>query len=96
VYTYLHQHLEESHTLKSLAQEVGTNTFKLKTGFKQLYRTSVFAFLREERLQKARELLYKTDLPVYKISALVGYKNHANFSATFKKRFGFPPSKLRQ
>lgn len=91
----LSERIDQSFTLRSLAQEVGTNVFKLKTGFKWLYGTAVFAFLREERMQKARKALVETDMPVYSIALMIGYKNHANFTAAFKKRFGYPPSALR-
>ncbi|SRX74737.1 PAS domain-containing protein [Aequorivita antarctica] len=43
--------------LKEFAREIGTNTFKLKYGFKELYGTSVFRFLKNERLRKAKMLV---------------------------------------
>lgn len=92
---YLVQHLDSRITLKSLAREVGTNIFKLKTGFKRLYGATVFHFLWEERMQKARKLLLETHTPVHKIASAVGYHNPANFATSFKKRFGYPPSSLR-
>lgn len=92
---YLLAHLDQQVTLKSLAREVGTNTFKLKTGFKQLHKVTVFEFLREERMQRARKMILESHEPVYKVASAVGYLNPANFATSFKKRFGYPPSKLR-
>lgn len=92
---YILQHLDNPGTLRSLSHKVGTNVFKLKKGFKWLYGTTVFEFLREERMQRAKVLLLETDIPVAQIAFVIGYKNHSNFTAFFRKRFGYPPSKLR-
>jgi AraC-like DNA-binding protein len=92
---YLLKHLDSPGTLKSLAHEVGTNMLKLKTGFKLLYGVTVFEFLRGERMQKAMKLLLDSDMPVNRIATLIGYKNHANFTAVFKKKYGRSPRAVR-
>lgn len=92
---YLLWNLGKQITLRSLAHEVGTNVFKLKKGFKLMYGVTVFEFLREERMQKARKLLRETQMPIYKIASIVGYYNPANFATTFKKRFGYSPRRFR-
>lgn len=92
---YVLRNLDNPGTLKSLSHKVGTNVFKLKKGFKWLYGTTVFEFLREERMQRAKILLLETDIPLSQIAFVIGYKNHSNFTAFFRKRFGYPPSKLR-
>lgn len=92
---YLLKHLDNPGTLKSLAHEVGTNMFKLKKGFKLLYGVTVFEFLREERMQKAMKLLLESNMPVHSIASAIGYKNHANFTAVFNKKFGRSPRAIR-
>lgn len=93
---YLLQNLDQPGTLTQLAHQFGLNDFKLKKGFKQLYKTPVFAFVREERLQRARKRLEKTSLPLREIAEEAGYQDLSNFSIAFKKRFGYPPSKLKK
>ena len=79
-----------------MAHIAGINDFKLKNGFKQLYGTTVFGFLFEERMQQAMIMLTETETAIKEISISIGYKNLPNFTAAFKKRFGYPPSFVRK
>lgn len=63
--------------------------FKKETG--QTY----IAYLTEVRLNKAVELLNKTDDKTYVIASKVGYQEQNYFSYVFKKRFGVSPTKFR-
>lgn len=47
------------------------------------------------KMQKAKELLLETDLPIKEIALSLGYENQNNFSNMFKKRVGVFPSKHR-
>lgn len=83
-------------SLKDFALQVGTNEFKLKYGFKELYGTSVYRFLKKERLRKSKMLVQHSELPLKSISHMVGFKSFPHFSRAFKKRYGFTPSILRK
>lgn len=63
--------------------------FKKETG--QAY----IAYLTDLRLNKAVELLNKTDDKTYVIAAKVGYQEQNYFSYVFKKKFGVSPTKFR-
>ena len=91
---YLVNHMDNPGTLKELAHNVGMNDFKFKNGFKQIFGTTVFGLLHEERMHKAKVLLQETEMSILDISVLTGYKNLSNFTAAFKKRFGYPPSAI--
>ena len=82
-------------TNQELAQIVGTNEFKLKHGFKQLFNMTPFQFLTNTRLEKAKALLEFTDHPIKKIAVDVGFKQSANFTRRFKKSIGCSPLKWR-
>lgn len=47
------------------------------------------------RLEKARELLMATDMPVNDISMTVGYVNPSSFRRKFKQATGLTPSQVR-
>lgn len=94
--SYLIAHMSDPCSLEELAYRMGTNDFKLKNGFRQIFGTTVFGLLYEERMQKARTLLLQTDLQIKKIAISVGYKSLSNFTEAFKKKFGYPPSTLRR
>lgn len=82
--------------LKEFALQLGTNTFKLKYGFKELYGISVYRFLRNERLRKAKGLVQYDDKPFKSIAQICGFKSVPHFSRIFKKEFGLTPTELRQ
>lgn len=83
-------------SLKDFALQLGTNEFKLKYGFKELYGTSVYRFLKEERLRKSKMLIRHSELPLKSVSQMVGFKSFPHFSRAFKKRYGYNPSTLRK
>jgi AraC-like DNA-binding protein len=47
-------------------------------------------------MEKARELLEKTDMTVNKISVAVGYSSTRSFFAAFKSTYGMTPSQYRK
>ena len=82
-------------TLPALARHVGLNELKLKMGFRSVFGTSVFAYLRAERMEVARRLLAQRELSVTEIAARVGYANPSKFATAFRKHFGRAPSTFR-
>ena len=93
---YIKSHLEEElPSLKDMALAFGTNEFKLKRGFKELYGMTVFQFLKEERLRKAHIIVDHSDKSFKEIAKMVGFKSATHFSREFKKRYGYRPKELR-
>ncbi|TNJ46078.1 helix-turn-helix domain-containing protein [Tamlana fucoidanivorans] len=82
-------------SLRDFALQIGTNEFKLKYGFRELYGTSVYRFLAQERLRKSKMLIQHTNQSLKTIAQLTGYKSSSHFSRAFKKHFGCAPSQLR-
>lgn len=96
IHYYLLQNLDKDFPgLQSLANKFGTNEYKLKYGFKQLYGNSVFRFFKEERLKKGLILLTDTELAIKSIAARCGYSNNSHFSKDFKLRYGVSPKDIR-
>lgn len=87
--------LENPPSLTELAQQVGLNDYKLKSGFRQVFGTTVFGYLHQQRMQSARNLLISTDLNITEIANQVGYTSLSAFSTAFKKFFGISPSRFR-
>ncbi|MFD0991140.1 helix-turn-helix domain-containing protein [Mariniflexile jejuense] len=83
-------------SLKEFALQLGTNEFKLKYGFKELYGTTVHRFLMEERLRKSKMMIQFTQKSLKSIAQMTGFKSISHFSRTFKKRFDYSPSDLRK
>lgn len=83
-------------SLRSFAKELGTNTYKLKYGFKEMYGTSVYRFLKCERLRKAKMMVQYGDEPFKCIAHLCGFKSVSHFTRSFTKEFGAPPRTVRK
>tara|TARA_E500000318_G_scaffold111893_1_gene132420 strand:+ start:6465 stop:7349 length:885 start_codon:yes stop_codon:yes gene_type:complete len=81
--------------LNDLARQMGTNEYKLKYGFKQLYGTTIFRFLIKERLRKARTLIQHSTLTIKQVIQMTGFKSKTHFSRAFKDKYGMPPTDLR-
>lgn len=82
--------------LKDFALQLGTNEFKLKHGFRELYGVSVHQYIIRERMRKAKMLIQYSKIPLKSIAFMVGYKTNSYFSKTFIKRYGYSPSDLRK
>ncbi|MEQ5790637.1 helix-turn-helix domain-containing protein [Muricauda sp. NFXS6] len=82
-------------SLKELAHQEGTNEYKLKYGFKQVYGTTIFRFLIQERLRMARTLILHSTHTIKQIVQMTGFKSKTHFSRAFKDKYGRSPSDLR-
>jgi AraC family transcriptional activator of pyochelin receptor len=94
--TYLDGSLTEAHSLKSLSTQFGLNEFKLKKGFRELFGTSVFDYLLDQRLALGKSLLQDGGLRINEVAARIGYKNANHFSTAFKHKFGLTPKEVKK
>lgn len=83
-------------SLKELAHTFGTNEYKLKLGFKELYNQTVFGFLTSERLRKASVIIQHTHVRLKEVAHITGFKSVPHFSRAFKKKYGYTPRDLRK
>lgn len=93
---FLLANLEAPPTLIALARYAGLCATKLKRGFREIFNTTVTDTLRDARLQSARRLLAKTDLPLKAIAEQVGYSDAASLSHAFRSHFGIAPGQVRE
>lgn len=81
-------------SLIEISRMIGLNDYKLKVGFKEMYGTTVFGYLREKRLEKALLLLQEGNMNVYETSLAVGYSNPSYFAEAFRDKYGVTPGSL--
>lgn len=81
---------------KEFAGQIGTNEFKLKYGFKELYGMPIHKFIIQERLRMAQTLIQYTDHYLKNIAHQSGFKSQSHFSRIFKEKFGYTPNELRK
>jgi AraC-like DNA-binding protein len=87
----LRDRLDNPPCLKELAQEIGLNECTLKRGFRQLFNTTVFGYLYQQRMEYARQLLQQRELNVSQVAKKVGYASQSRFAKAFRKKFGVNP-----
>jgi AraC-like DNA-binding protein len=83
--------LENPPTLFRLARLVGLTHTKLNRGFREIYGTTVFGYLRKIRLERAKLLLEEQRMNVTEVAFTVGYNSLPSFSTAFSKHFGLKP-----
>jgi two component transcriptional regulator, AraC family len=93
---YISQRLAEPLGLDDIAAAVGTYDKRLSAIFRQNLGTTVFAWIREERLRKSRELLTTTTLGMQDIADSIGFRSAANFATAFRERLGVTPGDYRK
>ncbi|MCF0070067.1 AraC family transcriptional regulator [Dyadobacter sp. CY261] len=92
---FLDNHFLEEHSLSELSRMCLLNEFKVKKGFKELFGTTVFGYLRELRMNYAERLLLDSSHSVEEVSEILGYEHAQHFSIAFKKYRGTNPSKIK-
>ena len=93
---YLEHHYLDDLSLDTIVKEFGINTFKLKYGFKKLFGTSVMRFIDDKKMAYAKQLLLDNHTEVMDIAERLGYNHYNNFSAAFKRKFGFSPASFTE
>ncbi|MBP0020474.1 MAG: helix-turn-helix transcriptional regulator [Cyanobacteria bacterium SBLK] len=87
----LMSNIESPPSLPELARKAGINDYKLKIGFRQVFGTTVFGYLRNQRMERARQLLLEKRMNVSEVAETVGYSSLSRFSMAFKHYFGITP-----
>ncbi len=78
-----------------LCQAIAMSRTQLHRKLKALTGQSTASYIRSIRLNEAKYLLEKTDLPIGEVVLKVGYKDFSHFSRSFAKEFGIKPSESR-
>jgi AraC-like DNA-binding protein len=93
---YIERNLSEPVTMGSIAGHVGVSIRSIQQGFKDELGLTPMAYLRERRLERAREEL--TDamagdgVTVTEVAERWGFNHLGSFSAFYRKRWGESPS----
>lgn len=92
---YIHAHYRDALTVSSLAHQNGVNENRLFYVFQKYAGMGPGDYIRTYRLNRARDLLVTSTLPVGMIAEQTGYPDALYFSRIFKKHFGLSPNKFR-
>lgn len=96
VQEYIDQHYQEPLTLQDIGKALHLSPYYLSHVFKEASGYSPMQYLLRRRIGEAQNLLISTDLPIARISEMVGYETQNYFNLQFSRHVGVPPRKFRQ
>jgi AraC-like DNA-binding protein len=88
---YINAHLSGPLTVEILAGQVNLSSSAFSRRFRELTGRSPYQFVKDTRLERARELLLERRLRVSDVSVAVGYASMSHFTKEFRARFGTTP-----
>ncbi len=91
---FIQAHYQDNISLDDLSQHAYLSRFYLIRQFKKQYGLSPFAYLRNLRIEKAKQLL-RGHFSISEIAHEVGFFDHSHFIRHFKKIEGTLPSNFR-
>lgn len=95
VINHLLMHYQRQESLSDIARIVRLSPVRLNAIFHEQFGTSVMKWRDSLRLQKAKELLLFTELPINEVAEQVGYSDPLYFSRRYKQQFNVAPSVSR-
>ncbi len=93
--TFIRENCDRPITIAQISREVGSSQSALRENFNKYLKTSPQAFLKNARLNRARELLESTDWSLEAIARRTGYGSGMALHSAFKKHFGITPGRHR-
>ena len=91
----MEQNIEEPISPSVLAKDVGMSTRQLERLFRRYLNRSPKRYYMELRLQKARNLLMKTDMSVINVALACGFASPSHFSKCYRAHYNTTPYRER-
>ena len=92
---YVETHIEEAVSLQEVAEYVHLNGSYFSSLFKAQCQMNFSEYVARRKVQKAKELLLKTNLPIAEIATRTGYHAVKYFNKIFKEYEGMSPGQYR-
>lgn len=93
---YFDSKYSEHIQLQQVADQFCIHPNYLNQLFHDKFGVSPKQYLTRLKIDKAKNLLFSTDLPVVLIAASLGFPDQLSFSRTFKDKVGMPPTAYRK
>jgi len=96
VLTMVVERLGEDIGLSDLASAAGMSRFHFVRAFKAAVGISPYRWLVMMRIERAKELLARTQIPVIEVAASLGFESQSHFGQAFRAHVGLTPSEWRK
>jgi AraC-like DNA-binding protein len=92
---FVRRHYPQRIALDEVASHAGLSTSYFSRVFKAEMDENFISYLNRFRIEKAKELLRRTALPLVDVSAAVGFEDQSYFTKVFKRLTGTSPGRFR-
>lgn len=92
---FIDQNLEEDLSLSEISAVAELSQFHFARAFRKTTGLTPQQFLMQQRIERAKELLAKDELPIVEISLRTGFKNQSHFTTLFRKFTKLTPKTWR-
>lgn len=96
VKNYIDAEYMNAPSLVVISQQLGLHPNYLSTLFKQKMGMTYTQYLRQKRIDRAKDLMAVTNMKLYEIAEMVGYKDNAHFYHAFKSATGMSPAEFKR
>jgi two-component system response regulator YesN len=93
---FIQKHYREKITLEEIARAAHLSVSRLCHLFRERMRLTIFDYLTDLRISRARSLLISTDRTCLEICYDSGFNNLSYFNRTFKQHTGMSPTQFRR
>ena len=93
---YIDGNLDTPITIRALSRKAALSPYHFIRVFCAVYKQTPHQYLIQRRIEKAKNLLRSTDLPITEICDVVGFKSLGSFSTLFRKLVGLSPRSYRK
>jgi LacI family transcriptional regulator len=92
---FIRTHACDGINVADVLRQVSMSRRVFENEFKRLFGRMPHEEIVRTRIQRVKELLTQTDLPLYTVAERTGFKHVEYMSVVFKKKVGVPPSEFR-
>ena len=93
---FLQQHYCDALDVRSLARMCFMSKSKLSDLFRSIYGTTIVEFIKDLRVERAKDLLANSSYTIKEISSIVGYAQQSSFTYVFKGKTNTTPKEYRK
>lgn len=93
---FINDNLEQDLTLTEIAQVAGLSHFHFARAFRKTMGITPQQYITNRRIEKAKELLAKSNLPIVEVGFQTGFKNQSHFTTLFRKFTSLTPKIWRE
>ncbi len=91
----LTENLSQRIAIKTIADTFHISETTLKNYFRGVYGKNISTYLRDRRIEQAKQFLEQKNHSILEIANQVGYQNQSKFAAVFQKETGYTPKEYR-